>query len=84
MNADLKVHFALTGAGTIAAVGNGNGQSQEAYSGNTFNLFHGRALVVLRTTRKAGPIELTASADGLTASSLVVESKSAEPFPELR
>jgi beta-galactosidase len=84
INADQKVQVALSGAGTIAATGNGDGQSQESYSGDTFNLFHGRALVVLRTTRKAGAIKLTAHADGLTASSLVVESKSAEPLAELR
>jgi len=84
MNAEQQVNFALSGAGTIAAVGNGDGQSRDSYSGNTFNLFHGRALVVLRTTRKPGPIKLTAQADGLTASSLVVESKSAEPLAELR
>jgi beta-galactosidase len=84
INADQKVQITLSGAGAIAATGNGNGQSQESYSGNTFSLFHGRALVVLRTSRKPGPIKLTASADGLTASSLVVESKSAEPFAELR
>ena len=84
MNAGQEVHFAITGYATIAAVGNGDGRAQEAYSGNTFSLFHGRAIVVLRTTRKTGEIKLTASADGLAASSLVVDSKSAEPLTELK
>jgi beta-galactosidase len=84
MNADQKVQFAVSGEGTIAAVGNGDGQSRESYAGNTFNLFNGRALVVLRTSRKAGQIKLTASAEGLNASSLVVESKTAESMSELR
>lgn len=84
MNVHRKVDFAVSGAGTIAAVGNGNGESQESYSGNTFKLFQGRALVVLRTSRAAGPIKLAASGDGLAAASIVVESKHAEPLAELR
>jgi beta-galactosidase len=84
INADRKVQFALSGGGIIAAVGNGNGQSREPYEGNTFSLFHGRALVVLRTSREPGPIKLTATADGLTAFALTIESKSAESLSELR
>jgi beta-galactosidase len=83
MNADQKLHFTVARAATIAAVGSGNGESEESYSGNTFNLFHGRALVVLRTTRKPGPIKLTVKADGLAASFVSVESKSSQPMPEL-
>lgn len=77
MNADQSAQLTISGAGTIAGVG--GGKSQESYSGNASNLFHGRALVVLRTTRKADPAKLTTSADGSTASSLVVEPKSVEP-----
>ncbi len=84
INANQKVTFALTGAGTIAAVGNGDGKDSESYAGDTVNLFQGRAIAILRSTRKAGPIKLSASADGVTGSSLVVESKSAEPVAELR
>ena len=84
MNAGLEVHFTVSGAATIAAVGNGDGKAPESYAGNTIHLFQGRVLVVLRTTRKAGPIKLTASGDGLIVSSLVVESKKTDPVPELR
>jgi beta-galactosidase len=68
----------------IAAVGNGDGRSEESYAGNAFELFNGRALVILRTTRNAGPIKLTASADGMTTASVVVESKPAVSQSELR
>lgn len=84
MNADQKVQFAISGAGTIAAVGNGDGQSQDSYAGNAFNLFHGQALVVLRSTRQAGPIKLTARADALSESSIAVKSEPIERSPELR
>ena len=55
MNSTQDVHFAVSGAGTIAAVGSGDGQSRESYAGDTVNLFNGRALIVLRTSMKAGP-----------------------------
>jgi beta-galactosidase len=85
MNTNQKVHFLVSGAGTIAAVGNGNGQTRDSYSGDTFDLFNGRALVVLRTARKAGQIKLTATADGLISSSIVIESKLVTGLqPELR
>ena len=75
MSSDQKVRFTVTGAGTIAAVGNGHGQTQSSYSGESFNLFYGRALVVLRTSRAKGEIKLAANADGLTGSSILVESR---------
>jgi beta-galactosidase len=84
MNVNQKVHFLVSGAGTIAAVGSGDGQSMDSYSGDTFNLFNGRALVVLRTARKAGEIKLTASGDGLPPASIVIESKHVEPRVELQ
>ncbi len=83
INGSQKVHFAVTGNGTIAAVGSGDGQSQESYVGDSFSLFHGRALVVLRTSRKPGQIKVTATVDSLTAASVVIESKPANPVPEL-
>ncbi len=84
MNSESRVHFAVSGAGTIAAVGSGDGASQDPNSGDTISLFHGRVLVVLRTNRKTGQIKLTADAHGLSASSIVIESRPASTLPELR
>jgi beta-galactosidase len=83
MNADKTVQFTASGVGTIAAVGNGDGQSRDSYSDHKCSLFHGRALVVLRTSRSTGQIKLTANAEGLIASTIVVESRQAKPQPEL-
>jgi beta-galactosidase len=83
-NSDQKVHFAVSGEGTIAAVGSGDGQSLGPYSGDTCSLFRGRALVVLRTSRNTGQIKLAANADGLSASSVVIESRQVSSVPELR
>ncbi len=85
VNADMNARFSVTGAATIAAVGNGDGQSQESYAGNSFNLFHGRALVVLRAMRNAGEIKLSAAADGMKASSIgLVSNLPSVSFSELR
>ncbi len=84
MNSDNKVQFAVSGAGTIAAIGNGDGQSKDAYSGSTYKLYYGRAVVVLRTTRNAGTIRFSASADGLNTSSVVVESKQVKSSPKIQ
>ena len=83
VNSNSLVHVAVSGAGTIAAVGNGDGQSKRSYAGETVDLFHGRALVVLRTTRNKGQIKLTANGDGLGAASVIVESRPAKLSPEL-
>jgi beta-galactosidase len=83
-NSDQRVHFAVSGAGTLAAVGNGDGQSMDRYSGDTCSLFYGRALVVLRSSRKAGKINLTANAGDLAAASSVVEARQVRSLPELR
>jgi len=83
MNSNQKVHFTVGGVGTIAAVGSGDGQSQEAYSGNEFDLFNGRAIVILRSSRKNGEITLKADSDGLHSSSIVIESKAGSSLPDL-
>ncbi|HLZ91559.1 MAG TPA: glycoside hydrolase family 2 TIM barrel-domain containing protein [Candidatus Acidoferrum sp.] len=83
INSDQRVRFAVSGQATIAAVGSGDGQSLDPYSGDTCALFHGRALVVVRTSRHPGQIKLTANADGLRASSIVIESKPVTSMPEL-
>jgi beta-galactosidase len=83
-NSNQKVRFAVSGVGTLAAVGNGDGQSMDPYSGDTYRLFHGRALAVLRTSRHTGKIKLTATADSLSASSIFVESRQPNSLAELR
>jgi beta-galactosidase len=84
MNSNQKVRFTVGGVGTIAAVGSGDGQSQEAYSGNSFTLFNGRAIVILRTSRKNGEITLKADADGLHSSSIVINAEPGSSLPDLQ
>ncbi len=84
MSSDKNIHFTLTGAGTIAAVGSGDERSLDAYSGNSFRLFNGRALVVLRTSHQPGKIKLRADTDGLAGTILTILSVPAHSMQELR
>ena len=68
------LHFEILGAGTIAGIDNGNLKDVALYASNTRNTFNGRAMVVIRSTRNAGKIELKVSGDGLRSQTLRVRS----------
>ena len=74
-NAEHQVTFGLKGPGVIAAVGNGDMFSEEPYQGNRRKLFHGKALVVVRTSRTAGALILTASVAGLKGDAIQIASR---------
>jgi beta-galactosidase len=81
---DTEVRFALTGPGTIAAVGNADPTSVEPYVGTTRKLFNGRALMVVRAARQAGSIQLKAVADGLEAASAILTARPTAAAPRLQ
>jgi beta-galactosidase len=72
-NADHLVTFRLEGPATIAAVGNGDLTSDELYRGDRRKLFRGKAMVVVRTSRAAGALVLTATAPGLKSATLHIK-----------
>jgi beta-galactosidase len=65
----------LTGPGTIAGLGNADLKDPTPYQGTQCRVFHGRALVVLRSTRQPGTLKLSATSKGLSSSSAEVETK---------
>ncbi len=69
------VKFKISGPGLIAGVGSGDYSREELYQGNERLLFHGRAEVVIRSTRGGGIITLTAAAPEMTDGSTDVESR---------
>jgi beta-galactosidase len=83
-HSDQEVQFSLSGPGAIAAVANGDGQDDASYHADRRKLYQGRAQVILRTSRQAGPIKLTAASSGLGDGSVAIESKPAQPRPELQ
>ena len=73
---DIRVHFRIEGPAQIAAVGNGNPLSLEPFQADYRKLFHGKAMLILRTKpAQTGEVQVTASSDGLIpaeATALVV------------
>ncbi|NLW20972.1 MAG: DUF4982 domain-containing protein [Clostridiales bacterium] len=72
-DADLLVQCAVSGAGSLAALGSGNPQSDEVYGLPYRNTFMGRALAILRAGQDAGELVLTVSAQGLAAQQLTLK-----------
>ena len=83
-NAAPQVKFTISGPGTIVAVGNGDGRSEESYQGDRRLLFQGRALVVVRTTKKPGAIRVQASAPGMKAGEVSVRTEPGQVRPDLQ
>jgi beta-galactosidase len=71
-SADHSVAFTVAGEGTIAAVGNGDGTSAEAYAGDRRSAYRGRCLVVLKSSGARGEIRLRAEAAGLDAAEATI------------
>jgi beta-galactosidase len=83
-HADQEVQFSISGPGVIAGVGNGDGADPASYHADRRKLFEGRAIVVVRTSRQAGPIKLTASSSGLRNGAVNIEAKSPQLPAELQ
>ena len=84
LSANQAVQFEISGAGVIAAVGNGDAQDPDSYHGNERKLYQGRALVVIRSSRQPGQIKLTARSEGLGDGSLTIHAKTGEPALALK
>ena len=64
-NAQNQLHFSVSGPGVIAGVDNAKLKDVDPYVGNIRKTWHGRALVVIRSSKNAGDILLTVSSPGL-------------------
>ena len=65
-----EIAFAVEGPAEIVGVINGDMTSEELTVGNKRRLYRGTATVILRSTREAGKITLTATTDGLKKAKL--------------
>src|SRR5207253_5096129 len=72
---DNEVTFTVTGAGTIAGVGNGDRSDHDPDKASHRKAFHGRCMVVVQAGDKTGSIELTASAPGLKPAKIILQAK---------
>jgi beta-galactosidase len=71
-SAENLIRFSLDGPGEIIAVANANPMSTESYQHPQRKAWQGRCLVVIKSSKQAGSITLTASSQGLRSESTVV------------
>jgi beta-galactosidase len=64
-NAENRLEFKISGPGVIAGVDNANIKDVDPYLATSRKAWHGRALVVIRSTKNAGSIKLTVSSKDL-------------------
>lgn len=72
-NAVNRLHFRIEGAGVIAGVDNADLKDYEMYVSDTRRAWHGRALVVIRSTHTEGDIKLIVTSPELFESSIVIK-----------
>jgi beta-galactosidase len=70
-SADDAIHFAVSG-GALAGVDSGRQESAESYQADTRAAHAGKALAIIRSDERPGPIVISASADGLLPASATV------------
>ena len=70
-----RITFDIEGEGKIVGVDNGDPSDTDSYKGNTRKAFHGKALVIVQSTKNEGSFTLTASSNGLASSSVTVNTK---------
>ncbi|HLH81519.1 MAG TPA: beta-galactosidase GalA [Chthonomonas sp.] len=69
---DNLVHFQVTGAGTIAGVGNGDPSCHQPNIADYRSAFNGKCMLIVRAGEHAGLIHVRASADGLAPAELTI------------
>ncbi len=68
------IKFSLTGAGSVAGVGNGDASCHEPDKASQRSAFHGLCMVLVQATGTPGSIKLTATSPGLKPMSLTFKS----------
>lgn len=68
-----RLHVNIEGPGIIAGIDNADLKDYDQYTGNTRNAWHGRALVVIRSTHGTGNIKLTVTSPRLSEAALTIK-----------
>ncbi|SOD55811.1 beta-galactosidase [Pseudoxanthomonas wuyuanensis] len=69
-NDDRQVRVRVSGAGTLAGIGNGNPIDVSSFQSGERKTFHGRAVAVVRAGTQAGPIVIDIETEGLPSRQL--------------
>jgi len=70
-----KITVEVEGAGTLAALGNSAGRTEETYSQTTHSTYEGRALAIVRAGYEAGKITVKISAHGFDSKEVEISVK---------
>jgi len=73
--ADNLITFDVKGPARIAGIGNGNPMGLDPFQDDRHPLFHGKAMLILRSTKQAGAIRVTATADGLKSAATLLQAE---------
>jgi beta-galactosidase len=74
-DAELLLHFSISGNGEIIASGNANPSGVASMQQPQHKTFNGKCLVIVRPDSKAGKITLTAVAEGLTPAKVIITTR---------
>lgn len=72
-NADNLIKFAVTDAGKIIGVDNGNIISHEDYLSPERSAYKGKAIAIIKAAKNAGKIEIKALAEGLEGAAISID-----------
>ena len=65
----------VSGAGSLAAFGNANITDTNAYNATTHKAWKGRALLVVKSSKKTGKVTVSVSAKGLKAANGIIKAE---------
>jgi beta-galactosidase len=72
-NADMPVNFSVKGEGELIAVGNGNPADMKNFQSAECTTFNGRCILVIRPFNKSGEIEVSATNNILSSTSIIIQ-----------
>ena len=73
-NAANELTFKVSGAGTIVGVDNANLKDTDLYLANNRKVWHGRALVIIKSNNESGAINLEVTSPGLSKNVIKIQS----------
>lgn len=73
--ANNRITFEVTGAGKLAAVGNGDQQSHTPLKGNQMEAWQGKCIAIVQSTDRKGPITITARSGSLPVATATLKAE---------
>jgi beta-galactosidase len=77
---DRKVRVRVTGAATLAGIGNGNPVDVSSFQSGERTTFHGRAVAVIRAGTRPGPVIIDIDSEGLPSRQVRLHAVAPQPF----